>query len=90
EPNKNFKLGQNFPNPFNPATTISYELPRRAHVTLEVFDLMGKRVARLVEGIQREGRHEITWNATAHASGIYWYRLRSGEEVLTKKMVLLR
>ncbi len=85
-----FSLHQNFPNPFNPTTTISYELPRRERVTLEVFDLMGKRVAQLVEGIQREGRHEVTWKATAHVSGIYWYRLRRGGEVLTKKMLLLR
>ncbi len=85
-----FALRQNYPNPFNPSTTIAYELPRRAQVVLEIFDLMGRRVAKLVDEIQNEGRHEITWNGSARASGIYWYRLQAGGHVAAKKMLLLR
>ena len=85
-----FTLQQNFPNPFNPSTTIAYELTQREHVRLEIFDLMGKRLARLVDGVQNAGRHEATWHAASHASGVYWYRLQSGKQVWMKKMLLLK
>ena len=84
------RLLQNFPNPFNPSTTISYQLEASDHVTLDVFDLVGQRVASLVDEVQAAGDHSVTWHATKNASGIYLCRLSVGKFVATKKLVLLR
>jgi len=70
-----FDLFQNHPNPFNPSTTISYALPVDAHVTLEVYDVVGRRVGQLVEGNMSAGYHDATFDASALASGAYFYRL---------------
>jgi hypothetical protein len=88
-------LHQNVPNPFNPATEISYYLPVAAEVLLEVYDVTGKRVATLERGRREKGLHVVTWQGIDDAgrsaqSGIYFYRLRAGKEVTSKKMVLLR
>ena len=92
---KSFALHQNYPNPFNPGTTINYDLPRRVQVRLEVFNVVGRRVATLVNGIQEAGRKAAVWNGldqrgVAAASGIYFYRLTAGEFAATSKMVLLK
>ncbi|MGH2567297.1 MAG: glycosyl hydrolase family 18 protein [Bacteroidota bacterium] len=71
-----FRLEQNFPNPFNPSTTIRYELPHRAHVMLEVFDAAGKRVATLVEREQPAGYYDVVFQNPGLPSGVYFYRLR--------------
>ncbi|MCX6142394.1 MAG: lamin tail domain-containing protein [Ignavibacteriales bacterium] len=92
-----FGLSQNYPNPFNPSTVVGFQLPSASFVSLKVFDVTGREVAKLVEGNKDGGRHEIRWNTTL-PSGIYFYRLqvrplsggRAGEVVETKKMVLLR
>jgi hypothetical protein len=84
------RLLQNFPNPFNPSTTISYQLEASDHVTLEVFDLVGQRVATLVDEVQTAGDHSVNWHATENASGIYLCRLSAGKFVATKKLVFLR
>ncbi len=86
---KSFGLFQNYPNPFNPGTTIKYELPRTSHVTLTVYDLLGKEVATLVNAVQEPGYKSVEWNAVGVASGVYFYRLRAGEFVQTRKLLLL-
>ena len=84
-----FSLGQNYPNPFNPSTTIRYGLPSRSHVTLTVFNTLGQQVAILVQGEQEAGFHEAVFDASVLASGVYVYRLQSGETILSRKMVLV-
>ena len=84
------QLDQNYPNPFNPTTTISYSLDNTTNVTLEVFDLMGRKVSTLVQGKQSAGEQTINFDASALASGVYLYRLVAGGQILTKKMVLLK
>ncbi|HTY37705.1 MAG TPA: T9SS type A sorting domain-containing protein [Bacteroidota bacterium] len=83
-------LEQNYPNPFNPATTIRYALPARAHVTLSVFTALGQQVARLVNENEDAGYHDVRFDGTGLASGLYFYRLQAGDYVATKKLVLLR
>ena len=83
-------LHQNYPNPFNPVTTIRYELPEQTHLRLAVYDLLGREVAVLAEGFQEPGVWEIRWDATAQASGIYFYRLQTGNQTITRKLVVLK
>ena len=85
-----FHLVQNYPNPFNPKTNISYSLPVSGDVSLIVYNLLGEEVTRLVDGQMPSGTYTTTWNASNVASGIYFYRLASGDFIQTKKMVLLR
>ncbi|MBD3179314.1 MAG: T9SS type A sorting domain-containing protein [Candidatus Latescibacteria bacterium] len=94
-PAPKFELSQNFPNPFNPATTIRYSISDREHVVLDIFDVSGRRVARLVDGVQSAGYHTQKWtgqNAGGDqvSSGVYFYRLVTGKESMTRKMILLR
>ncbi len=84
------KLEQNYPNPFNPRTTIAFALAEEADVTLEVFDAAGRLVATLVDESKGAGRHTIGFDASRLSSGVYFYRLRAGEFVQQKKMVLLK
>lgn len=85
-----FTLEQNYPNPFNPATTIEYGLPEPSHVTLEVFNITGQRVSVLVDEVQQQGTHQVSFDATGLSSGIYFYRLKTGNSVLTRKSILLK
>ena len=85
-----FALDQNYPNPFNPTTTIRYDLPESAEVRLEVYNVMGQRVAVLVNAGQTAGSHSVSFDASNLASGVYHYRLQSGNEVLTRKMTLVK
>lgn len=85
-----FKLNQNYPNPFNPTTSISYVLDSNADVSLEVFDLMGRKVAILVNGRQMAGEQSVSFDASNLASGVYVYRLSNGNQQITKKMLLLK
>ncbi|MEX0602316.1 MAG: T9SS type A sorting domain-containing protein, partial [Bacteroidota bacterium] len=87
---QNFVLYQNFPNPFNPSTTITYEVPRPGHVRLAVFDLLGREIAVLVDGDQDTSVHSVQFDASGLAAGVYFYRLRSADVTLTRKMVVLR
>ena len=80
----------NYPNPFNPATTIRYELPKFAEVTIEIYDILARKVATLVSGPQQPGPHRIVWDAAEYPSGIYFYRLKANDYVETKKMVLIK
>jgi hypothetical protein len=85
-----FSLSQNYPNPFNPATSFSYDLPKASHVRLEVFNVLGQKVATLVDAMQSAGVYNAEWDASAHASGVYFYRLNAGNFTETRKMLLLK
>jgi methionine-rich copper-binding protein CopC len=90
-----YALDQNYPNPFNPTTEIGYALPANADVELSIFNVLGQKVATLVEGQQPAGYHTVTWNGTnsdgsSVASGIYFYRITSEKFNTSKKMMLLK
>ena len=90
-----FSLYQNHPNPFNPVTTIRYDVPEWSQVRLTVFDLLGKEVKTLVDGTQPAGFHRVTWDGRNHvgqevATGVYIYQLKTGEFVATKRLILLK
>lgn len=89
-PTQPFELWQNYPNPFRSATTIAFQLRRAESVRLTVYNLLGKPVARLVEGPLGPGRHEVAWDASTMASGLYLYRLEVGTAVVTRRMSLIR
>jgi hypothetical protein len=83
-----FELSQNFPNPFNPSTTIDYELPKTADVSLKIFNTLGQEVAVLVNGRKEPGSYHATWNAAGFPSGVYFYRIIAGSFKETKKLIL--
>ncbi len=87
---KEYALFDNFPNPFNPVTTINYQLPLNGLVTLKVYDILGKEVAILVNEQKSKGRYTVKFNASNLASGVYIYQLRINEYVSSKKMLLLK
>ena len=87
---KPFELAQNFPNPFNPATEIQFSLPRKCDVKLEVFNILGQRIATLVNRPMEAGYHTATFDGSKVASGIYLYRLQAGDFVESKKMMLVK
>jgi mannose/cellobiose epimerase-like protein (N-acyl-D-glucosamine 2-epimerase family) len=93
----NFELYQNYPNPFNPSTVIRYQIPNASHISLKVYDLLGREVATLVDEFKLSGFYEVDFSAANQplgkqvlASGIFFYRIQAGEYVETKKMILLR
>ncbi len=90
-----FHLGPNYPNPFNPATTISYTLSETAETSLAVYNIRGELIKTLVSGVQQAGEYTIEWNGTDAQgkdapSGVYFYRLKNGEQQMTRRMVLMR
>lgn len=85
-----FELQQNYPNPFNPSTIIKFQIPSTGHVTLRVFDLLGREVATLVNEEMMPGRYERTFDGSSFAGGMYFCRLQSNESSATRKLVLLR
>ena len=85
-----FKLSQNYPNPFNPSTVIKYSLSAAGKITLKVYNLLGQEVTTLVNEVQSAGEHNVEWNASRIASGVYFYRLESNGFVQAKKMILTK
>lgn len=87
---KNFLLGQNFPNPFNPTTVIDYQLPSSGYVTLKVYDVLGRVIATLVDKHQGAGEYSATFDGSGLPSGVYLYRLSAGSYSQIRKMMLLK
>jgi hypothetical protein len=87
---ENFLLAQNFPNPFNPTTTINYQIPEFSFVSLKVYDVLGSEIRTLVNEEKQSGIYNVEFDATKLTSGIYFYRLQAGDYVATKKMVLMK
>ena len=87
---QDFQLSQNYPNPFNPTTTIKYNLHRAGFVTLKIIALQGRQVAILVDGCQQAGEFDVRWSAGNLPSGIYFYRLQTGDYSEMKKMIVQR
>ena len=85
-----FELSQNYPNPFNPSTDIQYQIPERNFVTLKVFDVLGNEVASLLNEEKEAGSYESTFYAEEFSSGIYFYQIKAGEFIETKKMILIK
>jgi hypothetical protein len=85
-----FSLMQNYPNPFNPSTTITFSVPRSGDISLRTFNLIGVEVVTLFSGHKDAGTHKIEWDAADHPSGVYLYRLQTGDFTETKKLLLLR
>jgi hypothetical protein len=85
-----FVLEQNYPNPFNPTTNISFTLGQGGHASLEVFDLLGQKVATLVDGTLPAGQHQTSFTATDLPSGIYIYRLQAASEVRSRTLTLIK
>jgi hypothetical protein len=87
---EDFYLAQNFPNPFNPGTTVKFSIPGQAFVTLEVYNALGEKVSSLVSENLNAGTYEYQWNAKELQSGIYFYTLTAGSFIQTKKMILMK
>jgi hypothetical protein len=85
-----YSLSNNYPNPFNPSTNITYTIPERSNVSLKVFDLLGSEVVDFVSGVIEAGSYDISFNASNLPSGIYFYKLQAGSFVETKKMILIK
>jgi hypothetical protein len=85
-----YRLSQNYPNPFNPSTTIQFSIAQQSPVSLEVFNMLGQRVATLVKEERPAGSYSERFDGTRLASGVYLYRLKAGSFTTTQKMVLLR
>lgn len=90
EPQLSFHLSQNFPNPFNPVTTIVYTIPSESLVQLQVFDILGREIKTLVNEEKPAGRFSVSFDASRLASGVYFYRIVAGDYVSTKKMLLVK
>ena len=85
-----YDLAQNYPNPFNPSTTIRYQIPQDGIVTLKIYDILGAEVATLINEQKVAGKYEVNFNASTLASGVYIYKIQSGDFVSSKKMILIK
>jgi hypothetical protein len=85
-----YSLDNNYPNPFNPTTTINYSLASSGKVNISVYNILGQEVATLINKYQHAGEHRVAWNGHGLSSGVYIYRLRSNDFVQTKKMMLMK
>jgi hypothetical protein len=85
-----FVLNQNYPNPFNPSTKITYTVPEKTDLNLSVFNVLGEKVATLVDGPKNAGTYTVDFSATNLPSGVYYYRLKSGSFSETKNMVVMK
>ena len=85
-----FILYQNYPNPFNPSTAIQFEIPERSFITIKVYDVLGNEITTLVKEEKPAGKYNFNFDGTSFSSGIYFYQLKTGSFVETKKMILLK
>ncbi|RJP72558.1 MAG: T9SS C-terminal target domain-containing protein [Ignavibacteriales bacterium] len=85
-----YSLDNAYPNPFNPSTTISYSIPEEAKVNIEIYDMLGRRVTTLFDGVKTAGKYQTTWNAENCASGIYFYKVSTKNFTQTKKLLLMK
>jgi hypothetical protein len=91
-----YALSQNYPNPFNPSTTISYDIPKSSQVSVKIYDMLGRLVATLVDGVQSPSGYRVEWNPSGLSSGVYFYRIQaqsldgSGDFVAVKKLVFMK
>jgi hypothetical protein len=85
-----FSLDQNYPNPFNPTTMIQYSIPADQQVRLNIYNLLGEKVMTLIDGFRKAGQHEVNFNASNLASGVYFYKLEAGTQSSIKKMILMK
>ena len=85
-----FQLFQNYPNPFNPITKITYQVAEYGFVSLKVYDILGREVSTLVNKVQSPGSYDVNFDGRKLNSGVFFYRIKSGDEILTKKMTLLK
>jgi hypothetical protein len=83
-------LNQNYPNPFNPSTVIKFSIIENAHVTLTIYDVLGRKVKTLIDEEMSPGVHQTLFNAVDLSSGIYFYELRANQNISTKKMMLVK
>ena len=88
--NVSYELSQNFPNPFNPTTTINYSIPFAGKVNIKVFDLLGREIAELVNEEKEAGNYSVSFNGKDISSGVYFYNITAGNYTVTKKMILMR
>jgi hypothetical protein len=85
-----FDLKQNYPNPFNPRTNIKFDVPERSHVSIVIYDALGRVVDNLINSEMNAGRHEVIWNGSGKVSGVYFYTMQAGNYIMTKKLVLIK
>ncbi len=85
-----YQLYQNYPNPFNNITTIQYKIISPQRVKLEIFNILGQRMTTLVDRFTQPGIYQIQWKTQGYASGLYFYRLKAGDFIQTKKMLLIK
>ncbi len=85
-----FKLHQNFPNPFNPVTKIEFEIPKSSFTNIEIFDVLGREVESLVNEKLEAGIYSVDWNGNKYSSGEYFYRIAAGDFIETKRMTLIK
>ena len=85
-----YAVSQNYPNPFNPTTMINYQIPKNGMVSIKVYNINGTEVANLVNEVKEAGSYSVEFNARNLASGVYFYRIISGDFVQTKKMAILK
>jgi hypothetical protein len=85
-----FALSAAYPNPFNPSTTISYDVPSDMNINLAVYDIRGRMVTELANGMREQGRYDVIWNAENQSSGVYFMKLVAGNTMKTQKMMLVK
>ena len=85
-----FRLEQNYPNPFNPSTTIQFSVPKTSHVTIKIYNILGREVAALIDEEYQPGQYKVVFEAGQLASGLYVYRIQAGDFLETKKLMLLK
>jgi flagellar hook assembly protein FlgD len=85
-----YLLEQNYPNPFNPSTNIRYQIKNNTNVILKIYDISGKEIITLVNEKQNSGTYEVTFDGSELSSGVYYYKLTTGDFSVTKKMILIK